>query len=161
DVLRDSGEEKFASAARVGEQKELEDLDRRIAFPLLDRHAAANRLGDLVSLVVEEHLERKSERWAAAQHPKNRRREPRRVGQVLAVELVVDREREPAQRPVDLPLRLGVAAEHGLHAAETAARGIGGASFAGEFDGALLGMVRGYRAFDHFPAPRANRYQRG
>ena len=48
------------SAARIGQEKKFEDLDGRVAFPLLDGYAAADGLGDLVSLVVKEHLKRKS-----------------------------------------------------------------------------------------------------
>src|SRR5208283_2265266 len=124
-------EKQLARAARIAQQEKFEHLDRRVARPLVNRHAAADRLRDLAAFLVEKHLERKSQRRLRAQHAHNLSREPRRVGEILAVQFVVDLEHVPSQRPIDLPLHLRLAAEHRLLAAKTASRPATRALFAG------------------------------
>ena len=85
-----------------------------IAQPLVDRQAIALGLGDLLALFVEEHLVDHALGLLPAEHARDLARLHAAVGQVLAVHLVIDAQRDPAHRPVDLPLQLGTAAQNRL-----------------------------------------------
>src|SRR6202030_877863 len=100
-----------------------------------------------------------SKRLHSAHHAKNLTAEPRRVGQVLAVQLVIDLEHVPSQRPIDLPLHLRRAAQHRLLAAKTASRRATRALFAGELDRRALGVIGRHRSLDDLPALRTNRHE--
>src|SRR5260370_41743369 len=69
DVLRDGVEEELAGASRIQDEEILEHLDGSVTAPLLDADAAADRLRDLVALLVGIHFEREAERRAAPGEP--------------------------------------------------------------------------------------------
>ena len=85
-----------------------------VAQPFLEAEAVALRLGDFLALLVEEHLVIEALGRAAAEDARDLARLDDAVDQVLARHLVIDPERDPARRPVDLPLELGRAAERRL-----------------------------------------------
>ena len=113
-----------------------------------------------MAFLVEKHLERKSQRRPRAHHAQNLSRQPRRVGQILAVQFVIDLEHVPSQRPIDLPLHFRFAAEDRLLAAKPASARAARALFASEFDRAALGVIGRHRALDDLPALGTNRHER-
>ena len=112
--FRDRIEEQPLGAPRLLVHEQRQALVRRVAQPFLDRQAVAPRLGDLLALVVEEQLIGESGRRRAADGPADPAAQAHRIDQVLAGHLVVDVERRPAQRPVDPPLHLAAAVQHGV-----------------------------------------------
>ena len=62
-------------------------------------------------MLIEEHLIVEALRRTAAEHARDLGRLGDRVDQVLARHLVIHAQRDPAHRPVDLPLQLGQAAQ--------------------------------------------------
>src|SRR5205085_9952001 len=82
-----------------------------VTEPFVQRQAIALRLGDLLALLVEEHLVIEALRWPSTEDARDLAGLDDAVDQVLAGHLVIDAKRHPARRPVDLPLVLGRAAE--------------------------------------------------
>src|SRR5215468_8477460 len=78
----------------------------RIAQPFLDGEAIALRLRNLLALVVQEQFVIEALRRPAAERAANVAGELYRIDEVLAGHFVVDAERQPAHRPVGLPLAL-------------------------------------------------------
>src|SRR5690606_20189075 len=101
-------------ALRLAKEIEAEALLGAIGQPLVDRQAVALGLGNLLAVLVEEQLVDHVLGHAPAERADDAAGLGDAVGQVLAAHLVVDPEREPAHRPVDLPLQLGLAAENAL-----------------------------------------------
>eukprot|EP01136_Pigoraptor_vietnamica_P045843 Opistho-1_new@24326 len=93
---------------------ESEGLVGAIGQPLIEAQAIALGLRDLLALLVEEHLVVEALGRAAAHHARDLARLDHRIDQVLARHLVIDAQRDPAHRPVDLPLQLGLAAQDRL-----------------------------------------------
>ena len=81
-----------------------------VAQPFLDGEAVALRLGNLLALLVEEQLVVEAFRRRAAERAADFAGQLHRIDQVLAGHLVIDAERDPAHRPVRLPLQLAAAA---------------------------------------------------
>ena len=139
-------------AARLAEDVESEALLAAVAQPFLEAEAVALRLGDLLALLVEEHLVVEALGRTTAEDPRDLARLGDAVDQVLARHLVIDVERDPARRPVDLPLQLGEAAERRL----TDARAV----LVVEGDQARLGVDHLDRHLEHAAAGRRDREQR-
>ena len=110
DVARDDVEVEPLRRLRLAIHEQRQAFGRRVAQPLVDGEAVALRLGNLLALLVEEELVVEAFRRRAAERAADLARELDRVDQVLAGHLVVDAEREPAHRPVGLPLQLAAAA---------------------------------------------------
>ena len=100
--------------ARLAPQIEFEAALPAIGQPFVQGQAIALGLADLLALFVEEHLVVEAFGRAAAEHPSDLARLDGRIDQILACHFIVDAKRDPAHRPVDLPLQLGEAAERGL-----------------------------------------------
>ena len=84
-----------------------------VGKPFLECQAVADLLRDLLPALVEKELIRHVRRRPGAKHAGDLRPEFIRRDQVLAVHLVVDVERDPAHRPVRLPLQLAASPRHG------------------------------------------------
>src|SRR3569623_1645746 len=82
-----------------------------VAEPLLKAESVALRLRDLLAFFVEEHLVIESFGRLPAEDSSDLAGLDHAVDQVLAGHFIVDAERHPARRPVDLPLELARAAE--------------------------------------------------
>src|SRR5271155_1169682 len=93
-------------------------------------------------LLIEVHLEGKAEGWPPAQKLDDLARNTRGIDQVLAVKFIIDLKDEPAQRPVNFPLRLGEAAKHGLLPLIATTARSAKTAFAREFDRAAFSMAR-------------------
>ena len=91
-----------------------EALVRAIGQPVVDRQAVALRLRDLLALLVEKHLVVEALGRSSAEHARDLARLDDRIDEVLARHLVIDPERDPAHRPIDLPLKLAQTRERGL-----------------------------------------------
>ena len=111
---RDDPDVEALGALRLAEQVEAEALLGAVGQPLVDGQPVALGLGDFLAVLVEEQLVDHVLGHAPAQRADDAARLGDAVGQVLAAHLVIDPEREPAHRPVDLPLQLGLAAENAL-----------------------------------------------
>ena len=129
-----------------------EALGIGVVEPLLDGEPVALRLRDLLALLVQEELVGERLGRTAAEDAADRARERHRLHQVLARHLVVDVERVPAQRPVDLPLALDPAAGDldGLALALAVLEG----------DGAGRDVVREHRHLQHDPGLGIDRQER-
>ena len=110
DVARDHVEIQPLCRLRLAIHEQRQRFRRRIAQPFIDGEPVAPGFGDLLALVVEEQLVIESFRRRAAKHAADLARQLDRVDQVLAGHLIVDAEREPAHRPVRLPLQLAMSA---------------------------------------------------
>ena len=99
-----------------------------IGQPLIEAEAVALGLGDFLAALVEEHLVIEALGRPGAEDARDLARMGDRIDQILAGHFIIDAERDPAHRPVDLPLQLGEAGERGL--------GDAGAVLVGEGDGA-------------------------
>ena len=84
-----------------------------IGQPIFDRQAIALRLGNLLTLFIEEEFVIETFRRNAAQRANNVGRELHRVDEILARHFVIDLERIPAHGPVRLPLQLHMSAGDG------------------------------------------------
>ena len=123
-----------------------------VAQPFLEAEAVALRLGDFLALFVEEHLVIEAFGRAAAEDARDLGRLGDAVDQILAGHFIIDPERDPARRPVDLPLQLGQAAERRLLDA--------GAVLVVERDQAGLGVDHLDRHLEHAAAGRRDRQER-
>ena len=139
-------------ALGIGEDVEAEALFRPIGQPFVDGQPVALGLGDLLAVLVEEQLVDQSFGLAPAQHLHDLARLHAAIGQVLAVHLVIDAQRIPAHRPVDLPLQLAHAAKRALLD--------DGAVLVGEADRARLGIDHLDRHLQHASGLRADRQHR-
>ena len=110
DVARDDVEIQPLRRLRLAIHEQRQRFRRGIAQPFVDGEAVALRLGDLLALVVEEQLVVEALRRRAAERRADLARQLDRVDQVLAGHFIVDAERDPAHRPVGLPLQLAMAA---------------------------------------------------
>src|SRR5947209_8037690 len=77
---------------------------RRIAQPFADGEAIALRFGNLLAPLVEEQFVIEAFGRCAAERGANPARQLDRIDQVLASHFIIYPEREPAHRPVGLPL---------------------------------------------------------
>ena len=142
DVARDHVEIEPLRRLRLAIHEQRQRFRRGIAQPFLDGQAVALRLGNLLALLVEKQFVIEAFRRRAADGAIDLARQLHRIDQILAGHLVIDAEREPAHRPVRLPLQLAAAAGHRR----------GDALFrVGVFigDGAGLGVMRGHRHLQH------------
>ena len=153
DLPRDHVEVEPLRRLRLAVHEQRQRLRRRIAQPFVDGEAVALRLGNLLALLVEEELVVEAFRRRAAERAADFARELDRVDQVLAGHLVVDAERDPAHRPVGLPLQLGAPAGdqrgHRLLGVGVLVR-----------DRAGLGVVREHRHLQHDAGRRRDRQER-
>src|SRR4051812_47306457 len=81
---------------------------RGITQPFVDSESVAPGFGDLLALVVEKQLVVEALGWVRAERTTDITGQLDRVDQVLAGHLIVDTERDPAQRPIRLPLTFDV-----------------------------------------------------
>ena len=114
DRLGDDREAQLLGLPRVAVDVESEALLGRVGQPFVDGDAIALGLGDLLAILVEEHLVVEALGRPGAEDAGDLRALGDRVDQILARHLVIDAERDPAHRPVDLPLQLGAAGEDRL-----------------------------------------------
>src|SRR5258705_5751438 len=111
---RDHADVQALGALGLAVDVESQALLAAVAQPFLEAEAIALRLGDFLALFVEEHLVIEALGRAATEDAGDLARLDDAVDQVLARHFVVDPERDPARRPVDLPLQLAQAAERRL-----------------------------------------------
>ena len=104
DVARDHVEVQPLCRLRLAIHEQRQRFRRRIAQPLVDGEAIALRLGNLLALLVEEQFVVEAFRRRAAERGADLAGQLDRIDQVLAGHFVIDAEREPAHRPVRLPL---------------------------------------------------------
>ena len=114
DRLGDDREAQLLRLARVAVDVESEALLGRVGQPFVDGDAIAFGLGDLLAILVEEHLVIEALGRAGAEDAGDLRALGDAVDQILARHLVIDAERDPAHRPIDLPLQLGAARQDRL-----------------------------------------------
>ena len=110
DVARDDVEVEPLGRLRLAVHEQRQALGAGVAQPFVDGQAVALGLGDLLALLVEEQLVVEALRRRAAERAADFAGELHRIDQVLAGHLVVDAERDPAHRPVRLPLQLAAPA---------------------------------------------------
>ena len=110
DVARDHVEIQPLRRLRLAVHEQRQRFRRGIAQPFVDGEAVALRLGNLLALVVEEQFVVETFRRHAAERRADLARQLDGIDQVLAGHFIVDAEREPAHRPVRLPLQLAMAA---------------------------------------------------
>ncbi len=122
-----------------------------VTQPFLDRQAIALGLGYLLALFVEEHLVDHALGLLAAEHARDLARLHAAIGQVLAVHLVIDAQRHPAHRPVDLPLQLRTARQHRL---------LDGLALIDKAHDSRLGIDHLDRHLQHHARPGADRHDR-
>ena len=113
DVARDHVEIQPLRRLRLAVHEQRQRFRRGIAQPFVDGQAVALRLRNLLALLVEEQFVVEPLRRRAAERRADLARQLDRVDQVLAGHFIVDAEREPAHRPVRLPLQLAMAAGDG------------------------------------------------
>ena len=109
DVPRDDVEMEPLRRLRLAVHEQRQALRAAVAQPFVDGEAVALGLGDLLALLVEEQLVVEAFRRLRAERAADLAGELDRIDQVLAGHLVIDAERDPAHRPVGLPLQLGSA----------------------------------------------------
>ena len=153
DIARDHVEIQPLRRLRLAVHEQRQRFRRRIAQPFVDGKPVALRLRNLLALVVEEQFVIEPLRRRAAERRADLARQLHGIDQVLAGHFIVDAEREPAHRPVRLPLQLAVAAGDRKR---DALLGLG--IFIG--DGAGLGVMRGDRHVEHEAGARADRQER-
>src|SRR5258706_7956121 len=110
DVARNDIEIEALRGLRFTVHEQRQAFRARIAQPFLDGEAIALRLRNLLALVVEEQFVIEPLRRAATERTANVAGELYRIDEVLAGHFVVDAKRQPAHRPVGLPLQLALPA---------------------------------------------------
>ena len=110
DIARDHVEVQPLGRLRLAIHEQRQRFRRRIAQPFVDGEPVALRLGNLLALLVEEQLVIEPFRRHAAERRADLARQLDRIDQVLAGHFVVDAERDPAHRPVRLPLQFAMPA---------------------------------------------------
>ncbi len=110
DVARDHVEIQPLRRLRLAIHEQRQRFRRGVAQPFVDGQAVALRLGNLLALLVEEQLVVEALRRRAAERAADLAGQLHRIDQVLAGHLVIDAERDPAHRPVRLPLQLAASA---------------------------------------------------
>ncbi len=153
DVARDHVEIEPLCRLRLTIHEQRQRFRRRVAQPLIDGEPVALRFGNLLALVVEEQLVIEAFRRRAAEHGADLARQLDGVDQVLAGHLIIDAEREPAHRPVRLPLQLAMpAGDRQRHALPGLGVVVG--------DRARLHVMRHDRHVQHHAAARTDRQER-
>ena len=112
DIARDHVEIQPLRRLRLAVHEQRQRFRRRIAQPFVDGQPIALRLRNLLALVVEEQFVVEALRRRAAERRADLARQLYGIDQILAGHFIVDAEREPAHRPVRLPLQLAVPAGH-------------------------------------------------
>ena len=110
DVARDHVEIQPLGRLRLAIHEQRQRFRRGIAQPFVDGQPVALRLRNLLALVVEEQFVIETFRRQAAERRADLARQFDGIDQVLAGHFIVDAERDPAHRPVRLPLQLAMAA---------------------------------------------------
>ena len=110
----DDPEAELLGLLRLAVEVEDQALLRRIGQPFVDGDAIAAGLGDLLAILVEEQLVVEPLGRAGAEHAGDLGALDDRIDQILARHLVIDAKRDPAHRPVHLPLQLGAAGKDRL-----------------------------------------------
>src|SRR5947209_6617242 len=110
DMARDYVEVQPLGRLRLAVHEQRQRFRRGVAQPFVDGEPIALGLGNLLALLVEEEFVVESFRRRAAERRADLARQFYGIDQVLARHFIVDGERDPAQRPVGLPLTLRVAA---------------------------------------------------
>ena len=113
DIARDDVEIQPLRRLRLAVHEQRQRFRRGIAQPFVDGQAIALRLRNLLALLVEEQFVVEALRRRAAERRADLAGQLDRIDQVLAGHFIVDAEREPAHRPVRLPLQLAMAAGDG------------------------------------------------
>ncbi len=113
DMARDHIEVEPLRRLRLAIHEQRERLRARIAQPLVDGEAVALRLGDFLPVLVEEQFVVEAFGRRAAERAADRAGQLDGIDQVLAGHFVIDAERDPAHRPVGLPLQLAAPAGDG------------------------------------------------
>ena len=109
-VARDHVEIQPLRRLRLAVHEQRQALRARIAQPFLDREAVALGLGDFLALLVQEQFVIEALGRVAAKRAADFARQLHGIDQILAGHLVIDAERDPAHRPVGLPLQLAMPA---------------------------------------------------
>ena len=112
DVPRNDVKVETLGGLRLAIHEQRERLRRRVAQPFVDGQPVALGLGDLLAALVEKQLVNEALRRGAGERAANLARKLDRIDQILAGHLVVDAERDPAHRPVGLPLQFCPPAGH-------------------------------------------------
>ncbi len=99
--------------ARALEHVEREAFGRAVIQPLFDGQAIALGLADLGAFAIKEQLVIEAGGWVAAEHADDLAGEHDAVDQILAGHFIIDAQRQPAHRPIHLPLQLAMAAGDG------------------------------------------------
>ncbi len=136
----------------IGEDVITQRFLAAILQPFVDGQAVALRLGNLLTLGIKEQLVNQAFGLVPAEHAGDFARLNAAVGQILAIHLVIDAQRDPAHRPIDLPLALGHAAQGGLFD--------GVAVLIGEADNPGGGVHHGNRHLQHRAGGWRNRHDR-
>ena len=134
DVTRDHVEIEPLGRLGLAVHEQRKALGAGVAQPLVDGEAVALRLRDLLAGLVEKKLVVEALRRHAAERAADLAGQLHRVDQILAGHLVIDAERDPAHRPIGLPLQFAAAAGDGRRHALVRVR-----IFVG--DGAGLGVM--------------------
>ena len=110
DVARDDVEVEPLRRLRLAIHEQRQALRAGVAQPFVDGQPVALRLGNLLAVLVEKQLVVEAFRRRAAERAADFARQLHRIDQILAGHFVVDAERDPAHRPIRLPLQLAAAA---------------------------------------------------
>src|SRR5262245_53812684 len=110
DMARDDVEVQPLGRLRLAIHEQRQRFRRGVAQPFVDGKPVALGLGDLLALLVEKELVVESFRRRAPERRADLARQLYGIDQVLARHFIIDAERDPAQRPVRLPLALHIAA---------------------------------------------------
>ena len=110
DVPRDDIEVQPLGGLGLAIHEQRQALRTGVTQPLIDGQPVALRLGNLLTVLVQEKLVVEAFGRRAAQGAADLAGQLDRIDQILAGHLVVDAERDPAHRPVRLPLQLAVPA---------------------------------------------------
>ena len=153
DVTRNDVEVEPLRRLRLAVHEQRQALRARITQPLVDGEPIALRLGDLLPLLVEEQLVIEPLRRRAAERLADLTGQLHRIDQVLARHFVVDAERDPAHRPVRLPLQLAAPAGDRHREPLLRLRFLVG-------DGAARSVVRQHRHLQHDAGARVDRQER-
>ena len=151
--LGDDVERQLLGTARLAVDVETQTFGRGIGQPFVDGQAIALRLRYLAAIGIKEQLEDEALRRLCTENSGDLGRKRHRIDQVLARHLIVDAERDPAHRPIDLPLQLGRAAGDGHgHLVAIDRVEIG--------NGACVHIAVNHRHLQHHPGFRADRQER-
>ena len=153
DRARDHVEVQALGRLRLAIHEQRQAFRRGIAQPFVDGEPVALRLGNLLAVLVEEQFVVEAFRRLAVERLADLPGQLDRVDQILAGHFVIDAERDPAHRPVRLPLQLAGAAGHRHGEALLRFRFLEG-------DHAALGVMRNHRHLQHHAGLRIDRQER-